>query len=177
MKLYPIVIAATFLLAAPAQAATIGLACPEGARVMLTATDAEMTPIPEGCEPGFVASHGYWSLAASEDAVMSGASGGYSTQDGADAAAVAACVAKGAESCAVTANGYDDGTGPVPDLTIAEPEPEMAATDEMTAEEEAVLEDAVEADVTVEPIEVAEPSPAKVEVLAVLAIVRVTPAE
>ena len=171
MKLYPIVIAATFLLAGSAQAATIGLACLEGARVMLSSADADMTPIPEGCEPGFVASHGYWSLAASEDAVMSGASGGYSTQEGADAAAVAACVAKGAESCAVTANGYDDGTGPVPDLTIAEPEPEMAA------EEVAVVEDAAEADVIVEPIEVAEPSPVKVEVLAVLAIVRVTPAE
>ncbi|MCB9994369.1 MAG: hypothetical protein H6873_12020 [Hyphomicrobiaceae bacterium] len=182
MKTYLTAFAVAALFAAPAQAATIGLSCPEGARVIVTEAGAEMTPIPAECEAGFVASHGYWSLAASADAVMSGASGGYSTQEGADAAAVAACVAKGAESCTVLAHGYDDGSGPMPDLIIPAAEPDAVVEEpaaDLTAQEEAVLEDAVEegAPVADEVVEVAEPSTPKVEVIAVVTILKVTTTE
>lgn len=104
-----LILTAALALAAPAQAATVGLSCPDGAHVM-TGVDAANVSVPEGCTVGFTMHGGYWAIAASGDGSVSGASGGYRTQSGADNKAIAACVAAGASSCAVTSHGYDDGT-------------------------------------------------------------------
>ncbi|MCB9994368.1 MAG: hypothetical protein H6873_12015 [Hyphomicrobiaceae bacterium] len=104
-----LILTAALAFAAPAHAATVGLSCPDGAHVM-TGVDAMHMSVPEGCTVGFTMHGGYWAIAASADGSVTGASGGYRSQSGADDKAVAACVAAGASSCAVTSHGYDDGS-------------------------------------------------------------------
>ncbi|MCB1517900.1 MAG: hypothetical protein KDJ19_09850 [Hyphomicrobiaceae bacterium] len=103
-----LILTAALAFAAPAQAATVGLSCPDGAHVM-TGVDAAHLSVPAGCTVGFSVHGGYWAIAAAPDGT-SGASGGYRSQSGADNSAIAACAAQGGDSCAVTSHGYDDGT-------------------------------------------------------------------
>lgn len=107
-----LIAAGLMMLSVPAQAATIGLVCDTGAKVIVSGTEeaanACVANYP-GCTVGFTASGGYWALAATEDLSHQSAAGGYRSEDGAGLAAIAACEAQGGEGCTVMLSGLDDG--------------------------------------------------------------------
>lgn len=123
----------------PTFAATVGLSCADGAHIDFSVAGEPYVLSEEksSCEIGFEVSGGYWALAAVEGHPAQGAAGGYSSQDGANAAAIASCEAQGEAHCAVASYGYDDGSGPA----MAEPEmmedhpAEMEMAEEMDSEE------------------------------------------